>query len=230
MNLAVFFHTRLSGGCNVDTRASIDPAFGRELYLEQIVSLIKSGLWDAAEKIIIGINGDTSGVFFHGKPELLRHGNDAESLLPTMRALQQWLPGHEDYAVCFFHAKGVTHPHDPMNDAWRACMTKHVITDWRKCVADLEAGYDTVGCHWLHNIPNDPNASRWGSNSFFGGVFWWATAKYLITLPPFPTDKPRDRHEWYYPELWLGCGKPRIKDYHPGCPNLAGCQQSALSP
>jgi hypothetical protein len=132
-----------------------------------------------------------------------------------MRELQKWLPGHEEWLVCFFHSKGATHPRDPMNGAWRDCMMRHCVLNWRECVGDLVSGYDAVGCHWLPNSPNDPNADRWGGNSFFGGVFWWSTAKYLLTLPPLP-DKATDRHSWFLPELWLGNGNPKIKDYHPG--------------
>jgi hypothetical protein len=234
MRLAVFYHCRLSGGCNVDTGASIDPVFGMRLFQDQIKTVVDSGLYSASNEFVIGVNGNAdcwtsinATVPSSDGQLVLYHGEKSQSLLPTMRFLQEWLPGHEDWAVCFFHSKGATHPNDPFNTAWRNCMMKHVITNWRACVADLEAGCDAAGCHWLHNSPNDPNADRWGGNSFFGGVFWWATARYLLTLPPLP-EKITDRHSWFLPELWLGNGRPRIKDYHAQFPNLAGCQQSAM--
>jgi hypothetical protein len=112
--------------------------------------------------------------------------------------------------------KGVTHPNNPMIQKWAACLNHHTITNWRQNVADLESGqYDACGCHWTHNSPNDPNAGNWGENSYFAGGFFWATAKYLLTLPKIP-DHPTCRHDWFKGELWLGCGKPRIKDYHCG--------------
>lgn len=231
MKIAVFFHTRLSGGRNVDTGASIDRSFGTRLFVSQMNALRLSGLLEAADIFVVGVNGpeiDSEFVssFVPEKGGVVWHGEKAESLIPTMRCIQEWLPGHEDYAVAFIHSKGATKPNDPFSNAWRDCMMKHVIWDWRKCVADLET-HDAVGCHWLNNSPNDPNAARWGSNSYFGGAFWWARADYLITLPPLP-DKIVDRHSWYLPELWLGNGKPRIKDYHHCFPNIQGCTLSAM--
>ena len=203
----------------MDSGASIDPAWGRKLFKEQMSALVQSGLYSAADETYIGLNGDgvdyamADGLAPKGC-KILNHGPDAASLLPTMQFLQGWLPGREDWLVFFHHGKGVTHPNDPMTTAWRACMTNHLITHWRNCVADLESGrFDMVGCHWLHNRPDDPNAARWGGNSYFGGGFWWSTAKYLLTLPKLP-EKVTDRHVWYMAgELWIGCGKPRVKDY-----------------
>jgi hypothetical protein len=217
---AVFFHTRLSGGYNVDSGAAVEPGWGRSLFLEQMAVLVKSGLAEAAQEFFIGFNGSRGDWAFvcdntPAKAKILQHGENARSLLPTMRFLQDWLPGHEDWAVFFSHAKGACHPNDPLTTRWRNCMTRHCITNWRRCVADLEAGYDAVGCHWLHNRPNDPNADRWGANSYFGGVFWGSKARYLLTLPPLP-DLATDRHSFYLPELWLGNGKPKVKDYAQG--------------
>lgn len=221
MKICVFFHTRLSGGVNVDSGASIDPVWGRKLFTQQMSALMQSGLYSAADEIYIGLNGDgvdyavADGIAPKGC-KILLHGPDAASLLPTMQFLQGWLPIHEDWLVCFHHGKGATKPNDPMTTAWRNCMTKYVITNWRQCVADLESGqFDAVGCHWTHNSPNDQNAHDWGANSYFAGVFWWSTARYLLTLPKLP-EKPHNRHQWFKPELWLGNGKPRIRDYHSG--------------
>lgn len=232
MKLAIFYHCRISGGHNVDSGASIDPVWGRNLLSMQMAAICNSGLYENANKMVIGLNWDEfdTEMALTEIPEgatLIVHGAKAESLLPTMVFMQKWARQHPDFYILFFHSKGATHPNDPFTTAWRNCMTRHLITDWRKCVADLDAGYDAVGCHWLHNSPNDPNSNRWGSNSFFAGVFFWTTAKYLNTLPPLP-EKVTDRHSWFLPELLLGCGKPKIKDYHPELPHVAGCTRSAM--
>jgi hypothetical protein len=191
--------------------------------------LTESGLGRSAEVCFIGINGCESETKSslqvvkysekkHGlHPTILFHGPKATSLLPTMNFLQSWLPGHEDWAVCFFHMKGATHGgRNQLVNNWADCLNHWTIREWRRNIADLESGqFDACGCHWTHNSPQDPNAGNWGENSYFAGVFWWATAKYLLTLPQLP-DAPKCRHDWFKPELWLGCGKPRIRDYHPG--------------
>jgi hypothetical protein len=221
--LAAWFHTRFSGGDFPEhPEAKIDPIRGIYLFTEQINAVNKSGLYDSLDEFYVGLNGSVSeGVWAN---EIVPRGTKvltwlppSRSLIPTMRHLQNWLPGHEEYLCCFFHAKGATHdPRDPLTTMWRHCMEQSVIWNWRRCVNDLESGqYDAVGVHWCHNSTNDPNADRWGGNSYFGGVYWWATAKYLLTLPKLPMEAT-DRHSFYLPELWIGCGKPRIKDYHPG--------------
>jgi hypothetical protein len=200
--------------------------------MAQIKAVVDSGLNDAADVFLVGINGDGFDTAFaqghlpKGR-SLIQHGEKSESLLPTMRFLQSWLPGHEDYAVLFFHSKGVTHPGDPLNTAWRNCMTRHVITDWRRCVGDLERGFDAVGCHWIHGKRDDP---RLRQPKFFGGVFWMAKARFLLKLPPVP-EKITKREDWFEPEWWIGSGPaPKIHDYHPQFPNLPGCTASAKSP
>jgi hypothetical protein len=230
MRTAFFYHVRLSGGKNVDNGATVDPTAARSLFLHQATLMANSFLLKMVDVTAVFVNGheqDYISVLDLVKKQLrqtnvsfasvFHNGQDAESLLPTMRKLQEWLPGHEGWAVGFAHMKGVTHFGNQMIQKWADCLNHHTITNWRQNVADLESGqYDACGCHWTHNSPNDPNADRWGANSYFAGGFWWATADYLLTLPKFPTDKPRDRHEWFYPELWLGNGCPRVRDYHPG--------------
>jgi len=233
MRKVFYFHARLSGGKNVDSGASINSAYGRQQFREQMASFTQTGLLQSCEQFLIGLNGcdeDAEFVSRFVQPNVVvvHHGN-CESLLPTMYHLQKLLPKYESMAIGFAHTKGITKPGDAMTTAWRDCMEKHVVHDWRKCVLDLQNGYDAVGCHWLHNSPNDPNANRWGGNSFFGGVFWWSTHKYLATLPDLPP-RATDRHSWYLPELWLGNGKPRIKDYHASFPNTVGCRHSASQP
>jgi hypothetical protein len=234
MKMAVFMHTRLSGGSNIDTGASVDPVWGRQLFVEQICALVTSGLAEAADEIYIGLNGNDRDMAFVSneaplKAKILQHGENAKSLLPTMQFLQSWLPGHEDWAVCFFHAKGACHPGDPLTAAWRRCMTHHLIDIWRKCVADLELGFDTVGCHWLSpkQYPRCFVPFHETSTPYWGGAFWWATGRFLLQLPKLP-EKIERRHHWFLPELLIGSGPtPRIVDYHRAFPNLAVCQQSS---
>jgi hypothetical protein len=223
--IAVWYHCRLVGGKNVDSGASIDPAWGLALFNEQITTLGQSGLLRSARETFICVNGDAELAwnydrllprYFKGVVNLVDNGKDAKSLLSTVSKLQNWLPGHEDWLILFFHSKGATHPNDPFMDRWRGCMTTNLIAHWRQCVMDLNSGnYDAVGVHWTHNSPQDQNARDWGANSYFAGCFWWATAHYLLTLPKVP-EKPHNRHQWFKPELLLGCGKPRILDYHEG--------------
>lgn len=216
--IAIWFHTRISGGCNVDSGASIELGWGRRLFQKQIQACVDAQLYQNCNEFHIGVNSvdaDFANEFSPDGVQIHKHG-DVPSLLPTVSALQRWLPGHEDWLVLFFHSKGATHPNEKLANRWRDCMTHNLIFRWRRCVTDLSSGnYDAVGCHWTKNSPDDQNAHDWGANSYFAGVFWWATAAYLLTLPKLP-ERPHNRHQWFKPELLLGCGKPRILDYHEG--------------
>jgi hypothetical protein len=230
--LAVFFHARISGGSmpiNADGQrnVSVHPDVGRNQYVEQMKLMVDSGLYDAANEIHIGLNGEGDDEQFVQEHMpvgciLHVHGAQAVSLLPTMRLLQDWLPGHEDYLVGFAHMKGVTHPHDPFKLAWRACLERHVIKGWKDCVWLLENGHEAVGCHWVKGTDEGRPVE------FFGGVFWWSTARFLLTLPPL-IEKCETRAQWYVPEFFIGSGPrtPTIFDFHPGWPNQIGCERSA---
>lgn len=231
-SIAVFYHCRLSGGRNVDNGASIESGWARELYRRQMLAVIDSGLSQAMSEMFIGVNVPDAA-----SPDIAFCWNDApshatvipfvsESLLPTMRFMQKWLAGHEDWYVAFHHMKGATHPRDPFTTAWRDCMENHVIWNWRQCVDDLDAGADAVGCHWIQGKRDDPNLRQ---PKFFGGIFWFAKASFLLKLPPLP-EKVSKREDWYEGEWWVGSGpEPKIVDYHPSWPNLQGCRTSAAA-
>jgi hypothetical protein len=234
-HLAVFYHCRISGGTAKINggQTPIKPEFGQALFKEQIQAMVESGLYANAHEVFIGLNGEGRDAAFvdHNMPEgckMLVHGERSESLLPTFHFIQDWLPGHDDWFVCFFHTKGVTHPGDAFVTNWRKIMERHVIWNWRRCVGDLESGMDTVGAGWItpENHPAWAVGDTWMPKErrnkdgslppFWGGVFWWATAKYLIGLPKIEVLEPKERSDWSEPEWWLGRGKPKVKDYQPG--------------
>lgn len=187
----------------------------------QIVSLKKTGLFDAASYMLAGVNGGQESLSIANlaipkQACTLLHGLQCRNECRTIRALETWLPGHEDYYVLYFHAKGITHQSD-MRKRWRDCMTINVIDRWRRCVSDLDSGYESVGCHWMTGDATPPGHSIWAGN------FWWAKASFLMTLPSI---MERDRihvsgidsvDSRYESEVWIGNGKrlPKVLDYHP---------------
>lgn len=214
MKLAVWYHCKLYG----DGIPSEDFAVG--IMLGQMQALKSSGLSAAASEFHLGINGDSgmgllalSLVPDNTAPILHLHGSSAKSELLTTAALRAWLPGHEDWFVLYHHIKGVTHPGEASYDRWRWRMENACVNNWQRCVNDLSRGYDAVGCHWLtpERFPGSV------TSPFFGGTFWWATAKYLAQLPPLPEASWQNRFE---AESWIGRRRPypKVRDYHPGWP------------
>lgn len=118
-----------------------------------------------------------------------------------------------DDLVLYAHSKGAANPSD-VNTVWRRCMTQKLIIDWRTPLAELAAGHDTVGVHWLTPEEHPDTVQV----PYYGGNFWWASAAHIRRLSA-PTYETR-----YHAEAWLGSVRPdRPKDLQPGWPG-AGCK------
>lgn len=213
MNLGVWYHCRLAGG-----HPAIHTDFALQLMLEQMQALVQSGLLAKTSAFYVGCNGSEQDAWharFAAPPpaQIVVHGPNVASEIPTLKHLQSWLPSHRDWFVFYHHSKGVTHPGLESYQAWRRRMENACVWNWKRCVADLQAGYDAVGCHWL--TPEKFRAAV--TSPFFGGTFWWAKASYLVQLPALPEPTWKNRFE---AESWIGRRRPypRVMDYYPGWP------------
>jgi len=105
--------------------------------------------------------------------------------------------------VLYAHTKSASDTSE-INVAWRKSMTFFNIVKWKKASGKLKT-YDTCGCHLVEDQTTGV--------PFYGGTFWWATAKYLQTLPPI-----KENNRWDA-ELWIG-QNPEAKhfDTNPGWP------------
>jgi hypothetical protein len=189
---------------------------------EQMNALRSSGLLDAASHFLVGVNGGNESLpliekIIPAKATRIMHGLKCRNECRTIQAMQQWLPGREDFYVLYFHSKGATHAAgDGISTPWRACMMKNAIKNWKTCISDLDSGYEAVGSHWMAP-PQTPVGQR-----MFAGTFFWAKASFLATLPAIEStarvklsgiDSLDSRYE---AEVWMGNGPriPIIKDYH----------------
>jgi hypothetical protein len=235
VKIAIIYHSRISGGAHGPSPAfegnpPIDFPWAHGVVEEQINTLYGTGLADAAEVFFIGLNGGM-GDFREMKKlaptaTILLHGENAASELPTMAFLEKWLRDKTGWYVLYFHAKGVCWPPSKpgwdLRQAWRRCMTHHLIINWQRCILDLQDGYDMVGAHWLtaDKYHHTPAAAL--KNGIWGGNFWWATSEYLRQLKPL-----QPNHAWterYFAEMWPTNNRvPKVKDYAPHWPDLREC-------
>jgi len=216
-NIAIFYHSLFFLG---DPPVLLPTAF--TVVKAQMAAFNDSGLLDAATEIHCGVNGGAESESI--ARELLPphaviqyHGLDSRNENSTIVMLEQWLPLHDDWYVLYLHSKGATHPEgNDHSTRWRDCMMRHAVHNWRLCVADLDAGYEAVGSHWMTGDQTPPG------QSIFAGNFFWASSDFLRTLPSI---QERDRIKlsglWsldsrYESEVWLGNGPrlPKVKDYH----------------
>lgn len=202
--VAIFYHTCLT----------FNREHGLTILREQIGDMAKSGLLDEAKQFFIGLNGNMQDeveirnmvkmVSLKADPIFVHHHPDdwPSGEVPTLRVMRDWLTAHEDYNVCYLHMKGLTyHPGIPGWDFyrdWRHRMQTVVVLRWLECVAHLDAGAESVGQWW--NVA--PNGQYWAGN------FWWATGKFLSTLPPIVTEGQIQGGRMEA-EVWIGRG-PRL--------------------
>lgn len=217
VKIAIFYHCLFFKGTPPEESDS-----ALRIVAEQMQEIQRNGLLSSAAHFSVGINGGPESLLygsmmFPRHDSMIFHGLDSRNENSTIRMLEEWLPGHPGWAVLYFHAKGCTWPYDDyMRSRWRGCMMRNVVQNWRQCVRDLEAGFDSVGCHWMC-----PPATPKGHN-IWAGTFWWATSDYLLTLPSI-MDRDRikvsglkHKDSRYESEVWIGNGPrlPRVRDYH----------------
>lgn len=228
--IAVFYHCLFVGG-DIPHLLPAAPS----IIAYQMYALESRGLLDASETMICGINGGTESHCLAAAllPEhsiKVFHGLESRSENFTISVLEDWCQRNKDHYVFYEHSKGATHPPNSIKSTiWRNCMTRNLVTNWRRCVEDLDSGYEVVGCHYMRP-PLTPEGQH-----IFAGNFFWAKANYLATLPRL-RDRARIKmsgmgalESRYESEVWLMGGKniPRLKDYHgphwhPG--QIASCE------
>jgi hypothetical protein len=222
--IAIFYHTRIDGGS-----PPIDSVHALRVLGEQVGDLFSSGLYEAASEITFGVTASDESArlcraMTPAKVEIVHHSATQQSELPTLSRLRAWLPGHDDWYVLYHQAKGVRSPNSDIAAAWRRCMSRHVVHDWRECVAALDSGYDAAGCHWL-----TPEQFPKVRSAYFGGNFWWAKASFLATLPELPVTASC-REDFYLAETWIGRGpqRPKVHDHGAHWPSLEDCSVGSL--
>ena len=187
-----------------------------EISESQIKRMIKSGLYDRADKIYATLNiMDGWGNFFESeekvnnlfekypKIEVSLHKNHSE----YAGIKKVWDLGREDdVKVLYFHAKGVSNKYrrydkqDEISEtkvnsikSWREILEYFLIDNWELCLQQLDE-YDNVGV-----VCN---------GGWYWGNFWWTQSKHL--KEKWEPNPGADR--WYF-EAWLNYGPPPAKNF-----------------
>ena len=129
------------------------------------------------------------------------HTNDYENV--TIKLLYTFCRFNPDYKVLYMHTKGISYDKEhtflPGIHSWNRFMMYGLVDNYAKCLRLMHI-YDTVGSNYR---PRED-----GNNQHYSGNFWWATAKYISTLPiAYMKNK-------YDPEFWLLQNKPMYFNIH----------------
>jgi hypothetical protein len=220
MKLGVFYHGLFIHGTPPQP---LKGAFN--IVWEQMFALESSGLLAACDKLLVGLNGpeketvECAEMVIPKKAELVLHGPNSFSENLTLVKMEEFARDHQDWFLCYHHAKSCTHDQDSdygkFATRWRRCMEKAVIWNWRTCVRDLESGAEAVGNHWLTGQGWDK------SQHYFAGNCYWVKASFFAGIPSIFT---RERIKMsgiasaesrYEAEVILGNHprRPIVKDY-----------------
>lgn len=218
--IAIFYHCLfvLNEPGNVLQRAC-------SIVHDQMQQLIRTGLVDEASHFLVGINGGLESVIYRTlfvpqKAECVYHGLQSHAENLTIVELEKWAPAHPDWNVLYFHSKGCTHPPNSSyglttSDPWRKAMMDDLITNWRTCVADLDAGHDIACSHFMWNMAD-------GTQHIPAGNFLWVKSDFAAKLPSiFLRDRIKTSgiaaaESRFEAEVYWGNGpKPNVKQYRP---------------
>ena len=168
---------------------------------EQMDLMVDSGLYDVAESISVGCNGDSAGdltnlLSKYPKAKIQAYSNDVKSFeFVTLRLIEEQ---KGDYFGLYFHTKGVSFPSHPGGKVWREYMNHYNIVEWRRCVDKLKT-HDTCGVKFLNS--KMPPVYK----PHYSGNFFWFTSDYANKLPRIDSLNKTDR---FQAEFWIGMSNP----------------------
>jgi hypothetical protein len=191
----------------------------KQLFEDQIINLQQIGLWDEADWIHFGINGDEPLPYDLIKVNKTNRNTNRDLEADTLFSLWQFCNKFPEAKVLYLHMKGVTwdkNVNDPVRsnlanniELWRKYLEHFTVRNWIDCVSKLQM-YDCVGTEW-EDIAEINNVIE--KIPHYAGNIWWANASYIQTLDPkflyVKNDWPRHQGEF-----WIGTGNPNYYNYH----------------
>lgn len=196
-----------------------------ELFEKQIIALQQSGVYDAADYIHFGINGDKALPFKLIKVNSVKRNDRPDFEAATLVDLHHFALKNPDYKILYIHTKGTSWNKEKIEkDAlytlikdtlltnvnyWEQYMSYFNISRWRDCVSLLDE-YDCVGTEWEDDAKV---ANKTITTPHYAGTFWWANASYIAKLD---LDFLYENTPWkkYQPEFWIGTGNPNYFNYY----------------
>lgn len=193
---------------------------------EQMALLKSSGLEEAAAEIHCGVNGGFESLpfavsVFPKKANIIYHGLQSRAENLTIVKLHEWCQTHPGWNVLSFHSKGATHaPGTEYGEGsakpWRQGMMQDLVSNWRTCVRDLDAGADIACSHWMWEMAD-------GTQHIPAGNFLWIKSDFAATLPSMflreriQQDGIDALSSRYEAEVFWGNGpvRPKVRQYRP---------------
>ncbi len=215
--IAIFYHALFYFG----TPPKLSPN-ALAIVHEQMFDLRESGLLEACEEMVVGVNGGAESVpvvryVIPEKSRVIMHGLESRSENLTIVKLCEWAKTHPGWVILYFHTKGITHTpgteYHHVAGIWRRTMMKDLVTNWKQCVQDLRNGHDIACSCWEWGMCD-------GTQNIPPGNFLWLRSDFVNKLPSI-YDRARIKQSGissaesrFEAEVHWGNGpKPQVKQY-----------------
>ena len=158
----------------------------KSIISNQIMQIIKSGLYAQCEKIFYGCSCNNCEEELEN---LLRNYKKINKLPSQPRYVHENITinkviefskqQHKNVHILYLHSKGVTGTSNQQN-YWRDYMMNYNVNMWKVCVNLLNNNYNTVGVNLL-------------SKNHYSGNFWWSRSDYIKKLDYIDKNNIRNR-------------------------------------
>ena len=203
----------------------------QNIFTQQIDRIKKSGLFDAAEFIHIGVNGTLPIFETSEKIKIVRNLNiDHLAEMPTLKSLYNFCSEQcqetDQYNILFLHTSGVSWSAKfqtpeiksifDNKTLWRKYQEYFVIDKWRNCISLLN-DYDCVSCEWKEEAIL--GGVEYPELKHYAGNIWWANSEYIKKLDWNFIQKNKNMERWYC-EFLIGSGNPNHYSFYTSGRNL----------
>lgn len=200
-DIAIFYHVGQLGNW-------------QHVYQEQIHHLVRTGLYQAANIVHLGVNGNEALPFL--LPKMVVSRNPDQILeANTLESLWQHCNDYPESRVLYIHTKGVTRTeHRDLKYStytWRTYLEHFTIHCWRHNLTLLQ-NHDCVGTEWRDQAIFGPEFKP-VPMQYYDGNFWWARADYVSKLKIAFLYGDTCVNKRMNSEFWIGTAGPRYHNY-----------------
>ncbi len=179
----------------------------KDILLDQLNTINKSGLYNAVKQINFGIVGDCNVIkdtIFNDPKFNILYVDSRITLYEnhTINFIKSFFSNKNDEAyILYIHTKGVRKAGNPdVTVSWRKMMEYFLIDKYKECIENLQY-YDTLG----NNIVNmgDIYVNKENAHCIhYSGNFWWSKKSYIDKLDYIDIFN-NDEKKRYKSENWL---------------------------
>ena len=192
----------------------------KTIFLDQINTIKKSGLYDIVEKINLGIIGDINNlkddIFIDNKFNILYIDSRVNLYeIHTINFIKSFCDNIDDEAyILYIHTKGIRNAgNEEVTLSWRKMMEYFLIEKYVECLKYMNY-FDTIGNNVINKYCYNKDEVSINKNHtyHYSGNFWWSKKTYIDKLNYLELDYTKESiNTRYRAENWILSNYPETK-------------------